>query len=138
MTRAWVVVAGLWASGPAFAADLASLAQITAAPERYKGEEVLVDATFQRVMSRDMDDDCKRKDKAILLALPAGPDGAVPPGGAVQYEACVSVENAVSIADKPSGAQVRVTGTVRIVKMMGSVYAIVIDKATLVPRAPSP
>lgn len=120
---------------PALAAEPVSLAQITVAPEQYKGDDVTADATFRLVMTKGMKDDCHGKEKGVLLELPMGPDG-VPAGGGVQYEACVAVDVATGIANLSGGAQLSVTGTVRIVKMMGSVYAVVLDHATVTPKAP--
>jgi len=119
-----------------FAAESASLGKLAVAPDAFEGKEVQAEASMSMILAQAAASACKKKkkNKGVMLTPPIV-DGKMGASGSVQYQACVPNADAADLADLEMGAQVTVTGTVRVKKTMGIIAAIVFDDAKIERRA---
>lgn len=123
-------------AGPAHAADPVSLAKVAIAPDSFKGQTLTVDASLGMMVAQNLMSQCKRKEKAVIVMPPivGGEMGAL---STVMFQACVSTETALTLADVSGGTRLQVTGEVRVVRTMGVLTAIVFDGASVAIGAPA-
>lgn len=129
-----ILVVGLFlsvTSSSARAGDSVSLSKLAVAPEAFEGQVVTVDASMGMLVAQKVLSHCKSKEKAVLLFPPmvAGQPGAM---ASVQHQACVSTDTALALAEVPLGSPLQVTGTVRVVRSLGTLVALVLDAAAVV------
>ena len=80
---------------------------------------------------------CKGKDRAIMI-MPRMEGGTMGAMGTVMYQVCMPVEEALELADAKTGTPIDITGTVKVVKKVGVLIAIVFHDATVTVMGDAP
>ncbi len=119
----------LLASATAAPVD-ASLSKLAMAPKEFDKQEVKTEASMGMAVAQKMLSYCKGKDKAIQI-MPRMENGTMGQMGTVMYQVCLPVDQALDLADAKMGTPIDVTGTIKVVKKVGVIIAIVFNDATV-------
>jgi len=123
--------AALFTATPAAAAPVeASLSKLAMAPKTFDKQEVTVEASMGMAVAQKMLTYCKGKDRAFMV-MPRIEGGTMGAMSTVMYQVCMPVERALELADAKASTPIEITGTVKVIKKVGVLIAIVFNDATV-------